>query len=117
MHRYLFDRGGYGRADQAAPNVLRLTVAIVEIAPTAPKETASAGRSRVYSQGAGTISIAGLLWDAGTGQVVARFADTRESGDYWGRNSAFDNKADVRRIFDFWAQLFQYRLDALNGKI
>ncbi len=117
MDKYLFDRGGYARANQAAPNVLRLTVAVVQIAPSAPKETSSVGRSVVYSQGAGAISIAGVLWDAGTGEVVARFADTRESDTYWGRNDAFNNKAEVRRIFDFWAQLFQYRLDALNGKI
>lgn len=117
MDKYIFDRGGYTRADQAAPDVLRLTVAVVQIAPSAPKETSSIGRGRTYTRGAGTISIAGVLWDAGTGEVVARFADTRESDDYWGQNSTFNNKAEVRRIFDFWAQLFQYRLDALNGKI
>ena len=117
MNKYLFERGGYMRADSPAENVLRLNVAVVKIAPNAPKESDYVGRSTTYSRGAGSISIAGVLYNAGTGQVLARFADTRESQENWGQNNELSNKADVRRIFDFWAQLFQYRLDALNGKI
>lgn len=116
MDDYVIQRGGYTPIDEPAENVLRLKVALVQIAPSAPKPKDTYGRTTTYTRGAGAISIAGVLFDAGSGQVIARFADTRESSDQWQRNLQSANKAEVRRIFDFWAQLFQYRLDALSGK-
>jgi hypothetical protein len=121
MDKYIFERGGYTQAVEPAQNVLRLRVAVARFEPNAPRGansiSSSAGRGAVYTQGVGTITIVGLLEDAGTGQVVARFADTRDDDDTWSRSSEVRNKAEVRRVFDFWAQLFQYRLDALNGKV
>ena len=116
MDDYVIQRGGYTAIDEPAENVLRLKVALVQIAPNAPKPKDTFGRSTTITRGAGAISVAGVLFDAGTGQVVARFGDTRESSDQWKRNLESVNKSEVRRIFDFWAQLFQYRLDALTGK-
>ena len=121
MAKYVFERSGYTRATEPAENVLRLMVAVARFEPNAPRGantiSSGAGRGAVYTQGVGTITIVGLLQDAGTGQVVARFADTRDQDDNWSRGSEVRNKSEVRRVFDFWAQLFQYRLDALNGKI
>ena len=117
MDDYVIKRGGYTPIDEPAENVLRLSVALVQLAPNAPRPSDSYGRSTTVTRGAGAISIAGVLFDSGSGQIIARFADTRESSDNWGRNMEVANKSEVRRIFDFWAQLFQYRLDALSGKI
>ena len=121
MNQYIFERGGYKRATEPAENVLRIRIAVARLEPSAPKGantiSSSAGRGAVYTQGAGAITIVGLVEDAGTGQVIARFADTKDSPETWSRFSEVRNKTEVRRVFDFWAQLFQYRLDALNGKV
>jgi hypothetical protein len=116
MDDYVVQRGGYTPIDEPAENVLRLSVALVKIAPNAPRPSETIGRNTTLTRGAGAISMAGVLFDAGTGQVIARFGDTRESSDEWRQNLEVSNIAEVRRIFDFWAQLFQYRLDTLNGK-
>ena len=117
MDDYVIQRGGYKPIDEPAENVIRLSVALIQIAPSAPKPKDTYGRSTTFTSNAGAISVAGVLFDSGTGQVIARFADTRESTDRWQRNLESSNKAEIRRIFDFWAQLFQYRLDVLTGKI
>ena len=120
MYRYLFDRGAYLEAERPGENTLTVKVAIVQIAPTAPKDDSrsrTTGRGGIYTEGAGSISIKGVLKDGGTGKIIAVFSDTRESSTFWGENDRFNNLADVKNIFDYWAQLFQYRLDEWNGKI
>ena len=117
IDEYVIQRGGYTPIDEPANNVLRLRVSLVQIAPNAPRPSDTIGRSTTFTRGAGAISIAGVLFDAGSGQVVARFVDTRESSDDWRRNLESVNRSEARRVFDFWAQLLQYRLDALTGKI
>lgn len=117
MDDYVIQRGGYKPIDEPAANVLRLKVALIQIAPSAAKPKDTVGRSTTFTSNAGAISVAGVLFDSGTGQVIARFADTREATDRWQRNLESNNKAEIRRVFDFWAQLFQYRLDALTGNI
>ena len=120
MMRYLIERGGYVLAEKPSDNVMVVRIAVQQIAPTASKddrESRGIGRSAVFTEGAGSITIKGVIQDGGSGKVVAAFWDRKESAKHWGENDRFHNKADVRNIFDYWAQLFQYRLDVINGKV
>jgi hypothetical protein len=120
MYRYLFDRGAYQEAEQPGENTLTVKIAITQIAPTASKDDGSrrnVSRGATYTEGAGSISIKGVLKDGSNGKIIAVFSDTRGSSSFWGENNRVKNLSEVKYIFDFWAQLFQYRLDELNGKV
>jgi hypothetical protein len=109
----VLEDGGYPVVDQAGPEVLLIRPAIINLDVTAP-DTMAAGRSRVYTDSAGEMTLYVEIYDSVTGDLIAkamdRRMDGRNNGFYTWTNSATNKQAAVR-ILRGWANIL---LDALN---
>lgn len=112
----LEERGGYKIVNAAAPGVLRVTPAIINLYITAP-DTMEAARTKVYAVSSGEMTLVAELRDAETGAILARVADqkARSFGTMQWTNRA-TNIADARRILREWAVTLRNGLDAARGK-
>jgi hypothetical protein len=120
MTKQLEGKGGYTVVTEVDDDVLQLQAAILTIAPTAAKDDAqsrSIGRSQVYSQGAGSMTVMVALADSETGEVLGLMKDSRASNSHnWGRNNSVSNLSDVRIMFNNWARGIREALDKVHGK-
>lgn len=110
-------RGGYQLVDEAGPDTLRVTAAVVDLYITAP-DTMSAGRSRTYTADAGRMTLVAELRDSVTGEILARAVDTRSArttGQMSWTNRV-TNTADARRAMTVWATALRQALDEFYGK-
>jgi len=109
--------GGYKLVDEAGPDTLRVTAAIVNLYVTAP-DTMSAGRGRTYTASSGQMTLVAELRDSVTGELLARVVDTqrgRQTGTLSFTNSV-TNTADARRAIGIWATALRQGLDELYRK-
>ena len=109
--------GGFKLVDEAGPDTLRVTAAIVNLYVTAP-DTLSAGRSRTYTANSGQMTLVAELRDSVTGELLARAVDTqrgRQTGTLSFTNNV-TNTADARRAIGIWATALRQGLDELYGK-
>ena len=119
MVKRLEEKGGYPIVDEAAEDVLEIGARLLAIAPSAAKDdfqSRPVGRSRVYTEGAGSIAVMVAFGDSETGEVLGLVKDSRSSNSYWGQNNSVSNMADVRRMFDSWAIQIVNALDRVHGK-
>jgi hypothetical protein len=117
MVQELVEKGGYALADAPADDVLEITAMLTQLAPTGPKDdnqSRYAGRSQVYTEGAGSIAVAVAFADSETGEVLALSKDKRRSAQQWGVNNRVTNRAEVRRVFSAWARQVRTGLDRLR---
>lgn len=117
MTNELTDKGEFAIADGPGDDVLKIEAMITMIAPSGPKDdmTMSTTRSRVFTEGAGGMSIAIMLADGDSGEVLAIIKDTRNSNNSnWGLNNSVSNLADVRRNFSTWASQIHRGLTGLK---
>ena len=109
----VLEDGGYPVVDQAGPDVLLVRPAIINLDVNAP-DTMSVGRSQVYTDSAGEMTLYVELYDSVTGDLLAkamdRRTDRRNDGFYTWSNSA-TNKQAAARILRGWANIL---LSALN---
>lgn len=109
----VLEEGGYPVVDHAGDDVLLVRPAIINLDVTAP-DTMAAGRSRVYTDSAGEMTLYVELYDSVTGDLIAkaldRRVDGRNNGFYTWTNSATNKQAAVR-ILRGWANIL---LTALN---
>ncbi|MGH7949677.1 MAG: DUF3313 family protein [Candidatus Binataceae bacterium] len=109
-------KGGYQIVDVAAPDVLVVSPAIIDLDITA-SGGASAGRSRTFATSAGKMTLVLEMFDSTTGEVLARAADRRAGRDTgvmtW--QNAATNKSEATRILRVWAVALREALDALRG--
>ncbi|MGH8863652.1 MAG: DUF3313 family protein [Burkholderiales bacterium] len=111
------EKGGYEIVDRPAPDVLRVSAAIIELYIDAP-DTMQTGRSRTYTVSAGEATLVAELVDSVSGEVVGRAADrerARESATFQWRTRS-TNLADARLIFGRWAGALRDALDEAHGK-
>jgi hypothetical protein len=116
--RELQETGDYEIVDKPGPDVLSLTGSLTGIAPSAAKDdnrSRAVGRTRVYTEGSGAMSIAFGFADAETGEVLAIVKDTRSGSPMWGSNNSVSNMSDVRFMFGNWARQIRARLDIVHG--
>ena len=106
--------------DEDGDDVIRIEAMITAIAPSAPKDDAMSrgtGRSRVFTQGAGGMSISITFADGDSGEVLAIVKDTRTTqNSNWGVNNRVTNMSDVRRNFRTWATRIHDGLLALRAR-
>lgn len=109
-------KGAYTLAKDAAPDVLRVKVKILNLYVNAP-DTMSAGRSRTFTVSAGEMTMFMELYDSETGAVLARVVDRRE-----GRNSGMMqlsssvvNTGEAGMIASAWARILKNGLDKAHG--
>jgi hypothetical protein len=118
FERELAETGDYGVVSEVGPNVLRLSAAITQIAPSATRDDGRSrhvGRTRVYTEGAGNMTMAFALSDSQTGEVFAIVKDTRSGSPVWGLNNSVSNMGDVRFMFNRWARMLRARMDIAHG--
>lgn len=112
----LATKGGYQIAEQAAPDVLVLRPALVNIQVSAP-DLMSAGSSVTFVQDSGQMTLYLELWDSSTNTILARVMDARASNEAHGqRANSVSNKAAADSIMRAWAKELRERLDEVTGK-
>ena len=119
MVKRLEEKGGYPIVDEPGDDVLEIAAKLLAIAPSAAKDdfqSRPVGRSRVYTEGAGSIAVMVGFGDSETGEVLGLVKDSRSSNSYWGQNNSVSNMADVRRMFDSWAMQIANSLDRVHGR-
>ena len=116
--RELAETGDYQIVDSPGPDVLRITASVTQLAPNAAPDdnrSRTAGRTRVYSEGAGSMSITFGFSDSDTRRVLAVVRDARRGSPMWGPNNSVTNMSDVRNMFGRWARMVRARLDIAHG--
>ena len=108
-------RGGYQIVDVAAPDVLILRPALVNVVVTAP-DVANTGRTRTIISSAGQMTLYLELYDSTSKQILARIvdpkADPRGFAQYANRVT---NKAAADEMLRDWAGKLRKHLDAVHG--
>lgn len=111
-------KGGYQVVDAAAPDVLVLRPAILNLRVTAP-DTMSAGMTTTVVASAGQMTLYLELWDSVTSTILARVIDPEADQGMGGMAEVADsvtNKAAADHILKRWADTLRQHLDAVHGK-
>ena len=109
-------KAGYEVTDAPGQDVLVLRPALVDIQVSAP-DLMAPGRSSVYAESSGEMTLYLELWDRGTDTILARVADAQGDPDFYGqRQTSVSNKAAADRILTSWAQELCKKLDLARGK-
>jgi len=120
MKEQLETKGGYPLVSEPGDDVLEISAIITTIAPAAAKDdntSRGAGRTRVYTEGAGSMAIAVAYGDSKTGEVLGLAKDSRASNNTsFGVNNSVTNRSDVRRMLTSWASNIRNGLDRVHGK-
>jgi Protein of unknown function (DUF3313) len=108
--------GNYQLTDSGGPGVLVLRPALVNIAVSAP-DLMTPGRTRVYAQSAGSMTLYLELWDGGSNTILARVVDAQSDPQAYGQlTSTVTNRAAADRIMRMWARELRKKLDLAEGK-
>jgi hypothetical protein len=119
MVKQLADKGDYPIVYEPGDDVLTIQASLIGIAPNAPKDdnsSRSAGRSRTYTEGAGSMAVMVAFGDSESGEVLGIMKDSRSSSSNWGSNNSVSNMSDVRSMFNSWAMSIRKGLDKVHGK-
>jgi hypothetical protein len=109
-----FTQEGYQVVTTPGADVLRLSLAIIDLQVNAPERNLP-GRSRTYAVDAGEATFAIEVRDSLTGQLLGRAVDRREAGDGPGyRRTYTTNMADFEALFDTWAKIAARGLNELK---
>lgn len=111
----LQDEGGYQVVDAAAPDVLVLRPALINVEVNAPDlMTADFGGTVVRSAGQMTLYLE--LWDSATNTLIARVMDAEVDDGFAKAATRATNTAAADRILREWADELRKHLDAARGK-
>jgi hypothetical protein len=111
----LQDKGGYQVVDTAAPDVLVLRPALLNVEVSAP-DLMSTGSGATVVRSAGQMTLFLELWDSSTKTILARVMDAQADRDNFAQvASRASNKAAADRILRDWAEQLRKHLDAVQG--
>jgi Protein of unknown function (DUF3313) len=103
--RTAMTNAGFTLVDTPQADTLVIGPMVSDITLSAPvSNTRASGRSRVYSRGAGSISIAAVLADATTGEVLGQVASAHAPSNMWRINNRVTNMSDARQAFSQWGR-------------
>lgn len=105
IFRKAYTDAGYQVVDAPGPDVLRLRTGVANLYASAP-DLMTAGRSRTFSQDAGSATVIIEARDSQSGALLGRAVDGRTAGDTgpYIRNSV-TNRSDFERLFEQWAKI------------
>ncbi|ARN74415.1 DUF3313 family protein [Oceanicoccus sagamiensis] len=109
---------GYEIVNAPGEGVLQLSSAILAIAPTAAKDdfkSRPVGRSRVFTEGAGSMTIGFAINDSATGKALITAVDQRSGWGTYRSNNRVTNMSDVSLMFGNWANKIRHGLDSLSA--
>lgn len=120
MRNELEKKEAFAVVKNTAADTLVVIPELREIYLTAPIESSrrtQSSRGGTYSETSGSMTIAVLLADGETGNVVAQAVDERHSTKMWRENNRVRNLSDMRRVFGAWGKQLRSRLqDFAEGK-
>lgn len=109
-------KGGYQVVDQAAPDVLVLRPALINVEVNAP-DLMSPGIGRTIVRSAGQMTLYLELWDSSTNTILARVMEARADDEAFGQQAnRVTNTAAADRILSEWARELREHLDEVRGK-
>jgi len=112
----LQDKGGYEVVNTAAPDVLVLRPALVNVEVNAP-DLMTAGINATVVRSAGQMTLFLELWDSSTNTLLARMLDAAADNDAFAKQaSRVTNVQAADRILSDWAHELRLRLDQVKGK-
>ena len=114
----LGETGDYELVSEPGQDVLRISAVVNGIAPSAPADDGRAratGRTRIYTESAGSMTITFGFSDSENGQLLALVKDSRAGTPMWNVNNSVTNMSDVRFMFRRWARMLRARLDIAHG--
>jgi hypothetical protein len=107
---------GYELTTEPGPDVLRISAALIDLVVSVPTEMG--GRGGTYARSFGMVTLVLEVRDSQSGEILARAADrrdpTRNTDLHLASVSAGLVRRDVTRLFEYWADLFRERLDAVR---
>ncbi len=112
----LQDKGGYQVVDTAAPDVLILRPALLNVEVNAP-DIMTAGINATVVRSAGQMTLFLELWDSSTNTLLARIMDAAADNDSFAKQAnRVTNTQAADRILGDWAHELRTRLDEVKGK-
>ena len=108
--------GGYQVVDVAAPDVLVLRPALLNVEVNAP-DIMTAGIEHTVVRSAGQMTLYLELWDSASNTLLARVMDAQADPDSMAQvGGSVTNKAAADRILKKWAKELRERLDEVRAK-
>jgi hypothetical protein len=112
----LQNKGGYQVVDTAAPDVLVLRPALLNVEVNAP-DVMTAGINASVVRSAGQMTLYLELWDSATNTLLARIMDAQADNDAFAKQAnRVTNTQAADRILRDWANELRVRLDEIKGK-
>ena len=112
----LRNKGGYDVVDVAAPDVLVLRPALLNVEVSAP-DLMTPGINATVVRSAGQMTLFLELWDASTNTLLARVMDAAADTDSFAKQAnRVTNVQAADRILRDWAKELHERLDMVQGK-
>jgi len=112
----LQDKGGYQVVTTAAPDVLVLRPALLNVEVNAP-DMMTAGINATVVRSAGQMTLFLELWDSETNTLLARIMDAAADNDTFAKQAnRVTNVQAADRILGDWANELRVRLDEIKGK-
>ena len=112
----LQDKGGYEVVTTAAPDVLVLRPALLNVEVNAP-DIMTPGINATVVRSAGQMTLFLELWDSSTNTLLARIMDAAADNDAFGKQAnRVTNTQAADRILGDWAHELRVRLDEIKGK-
>jgi hypothetical protein len=112
----LQDKGGYQVVNTAAPDVLVLRPALVNVEVNAP-DLMTPGINATVVRSAGQMTLLLELWDSETNTLLAQIMDAEADPDTIAKQAnRVTNKNAADRILRDWAHELRVRLDEIKGK-
>ena len=109
-------KGGYQVVDTAAPDVLVLRPALVNVDVAAP-DLMSANMEHTVVRSAGAMTLYLELWDSTTNSILARVMDAEADQEPFAQPAnRVTNTAAADTILKNWADELRAHLDAVRGK-
>jgi len=108
--------GAYITALDPAADTLTIKARVLQIAPLAPKDDIKNRPSimKVYTEGAGTMTLEIALHDSTSGQLLGIITDKRDLGRIWEENNRVTNNQQVRIAFNAWLHKLRSELKGLS---
>jgi hypothetical protein len=111
----LQNKGGYQVVDTAAPDVLLLRPALINVKVNAP-DLMTPGVVATVANSAGQMTLYLELWDSATSTILARVMDAEaDRGGFAQVSNSVTNKVAADRILQSWAEDLRKRLDAVRA--
>lgn len=116
VKKALSEDDGYELVDAPAPDVLRITTALMDLVVTVPTE--QGGMATGTTRDFGDVTLLVELRDSQSGELLARVGERRTITDDdragFARIAPSYAEHDARDLFEYWADMMRLRLDEIR---